>query len=307
MRHLARGLVLLLPLLAGCTGDPISAFQPAVPFANPLLDPGLRGGINVPRVDGLPLTATDTGADLAAAVTEALRKAEIAALEAPPVKGRYALLGQFDPRSDVAGRIAVAWSLVNDKGEEVRRFVTEQPGDPSEKWLKVMTDMTVKAITRYVMEAEGLPPPPEEMPKLTIVAIDGAPGGGGRALSSALEYHLKQAGFTVSDAIEDRGALILGRVSLTPSKAPGASLSRETLAFNWTVMRPNGSELGTIEQANDIPKGMLDQPWGDLAFIIAEGAAEGIVDLLLKTAGRANAPAQDGAAAIASGNRAPAR
>lgn len=307
MRHLARRMALLLPLMAGCTGDPISAFHPVAPFANPLLDPGLRGGINVARVDGLPLTATDTGADLAAAVAEALRKAEIAALEAAPVTGRYALLGQFDPHSNVAGRITVAWSLVNDKGEEVRHFVTEQPGDPSEKWLKVMADSAVKAIARYVMEAEGLPPPPEEMPKLTIVAIDGAPGAGGRALGSALEYHLKQAGLTVSDTIEDRGALILGRVSLTPSKAPGAALSRETLAFSWTVMRPNGSELGVIEQANDIPKGMLDKPWGDLAFIIAEGAAEGIVDLLLKTAERPETPARHGAEATAPRGPMPAR
>lgn len=306
-RRIATAMAVLAPLLAGCTGDPPSAFQPDVPFTNPLLDPGLRGGINIPRVDGLPLTATDTGADLASAVAEALRTAEIAALEAPPTNGRYALLGQFDPRSDAAGRIAVAWTLVNDKGEDVRHFVTERRGDPDEAWIKSMANEAVATINRYVMEAEGLPPPPEEMPKLTIVAIDGAPGAGGRALASALEYHLKQAGFVVSDTVEDQGALILGRVSLTPSKAPGAALSRETLAFAWTVVRPNGSELGTIEQANDIPKGMLDQPWGDLAFIIAEGAAEGIVDLLLKTVGRPAANAGGGAMAPQTGGRAPAR
>jgi hypothetical protein len=307
IRRIAAALVMFAPLLAGCTGDPLSPFQPETPFNNPLLDPGLRGGLNVPRVDGLPLTATDTGADLAGAVAEALRAAEIAALEAPAVNGRYALVGQFDPRSDVKGRIAVAWILVDNKGEEVRRFVTEQPGDPAERWIKVMAEAAVSAINRYVMEAEGLPPPPEEMPKLTIVAIDGAPGAGGRALASALEYHLKQAGFVVSDTVEEQGALILGQVSLTPSKAPGAALSRETLAFAWTVLRPNGSELGVIEQANDIPKGMLDQPWGDLAFIIAEGAAEGIVDLLLKTVGRPETNAGGGAVGPQTGGRASAR
>ena len=294
---------MLAPLLAGCTGDPQSVFQPMAPFGNPLLDPGLRGGINVPRIDGLPLTATDTGADLAEAVVNALRAAEIAALETSAVKGRYALLGQFDPRSDVAGRVAVNWRLVDDKGEEVRRFVTELAGDPAEKWIRVMADATVAAINRYVMDVEGLPPPPEEMPKLTIVAIDGAPGVGGRALASALEYHLKQAGFIVSDTVADQGALILGRVSLTPSKVPGAALSRETLAFAWTVMRPDGNEIGTIEQANDIPKGMLDQPWGDLAYIIAEGAAEGIVDLLLKTAGRPDAKPSSGATGAQTGTQ----
>lgn len=286
IRRAAAALILLAPLIAGCTGDPTSAFQPETPFSNPLLDPGLRGGINVPPVEGLPLTATDTGADLAGAVAAALRDAEVAALEAPPVNGRFALLGTFDPRSDVAGRIAVAWTLVDDKGEEVRQFVTQRPGDPDGQWLKAMADEAVNAINRYVMESEGLPPPPEGMPRLTIVAIDGAPGAGGRALKSALEYHLKQAGLTMSDTVVDHGALILGKVSLTPSKAPGAAGSRDTLALSWTVMRPNGSEVGTIEQANDIPKGMLDGPWGDVAFIIAEGAAEGIIDLLRKTEGK---------------------
>lgn len=286
IRRAAAALILVAPLLAGCTGDPISPFQPETPFSNPLLEPGLRGGINVPPVEGLPLTATDTGADLAGAVAAALRDAEVAALEAPPVNGRFALLGKFDPRSDTAGRIAVAWTLVNDKGEDVRQFVTQRPGDPNGQWLKSMADETVNVINRYVMELEGLPPPPEEMPKLTIVAIDGAPGAGGRALKSALEYHLKKAGLTMSDTVADHGALILGKVSLTPSKAPGAAASRDTLALAWTVMRPNGSEIGVIDQANDIPKGTLDGPWGDIAFMIAEGAAEGIVDLLRKTEGK---------------------
>lgn len=296
LHRLEIALVLLASLLAGCTGDPQSVFQPDTPFSNPLLAPGLRGGINVPRVDGLPLTATDTGADLAAAVTQALQAAEIVALEAAPVNGRFALLGKFDPRSDVKSRVVVEWFLVDDKGEEVRRFVTERPGDPADAWIKDMANAAVAAVNRYIMEVEGLPPTPQEMPKLTIVAVDGAPGNGGRALSSALEYHLKQAGFIVSDTVDDHGALILGKVSLTPSKAPGAALSRETLAFAWTVMRPNGNEMGVIEQANDIPKGMLDQPWGDLAFIIAQGAAEGIADLLLKTSGRPPSGANGSAA-----------
>ena len=298
---------MLAPLLAACTGDPTSPFQPDTPFSNPLLDPGLRGGLNVPPVEGLPLTATDTGADLAGAVAAALRDAEVPALEAPPVNGRFALIGRFDPRSDATGRIAVGWILVDDKGEEVRQFVTQRPGDANGQWMQSMAGEAVAAVNRYIMESEGLPPPPDEMPKLTIVAIDGAPGSGGRALASALEFHLKKAGLSFSDTVSDNGALILGQVSLTPSKAPGAATSRETLALSWTVMRPNGSELGTIQQANDIPKGMLDGPWGDIAFVIAEGAAEGIVDLLRKTVGKPEASAGSGSITAQSGTGATAR
>lgn len=309
IRRAATALILLSPLLAACTGDPPSAFQPETPFSNPLLDPGLRGGINVPPVEGLATDATeyDPGKDLANTVAEALRDAEIAALEAPPINGRFALLGRFDPRSDPRGRVAVAWTLVDDKGEEVRHFITDRPGDLNGQWMKSMAGEAVAAVNRYAVESEGLPASPDEMPRLTIVAIDGAPGGGGRALASALEFHLKKAGLSMSDTVQNHGALILGKVSLTPSKVPGAAGSRDTLALSWTVMRPNGSEIGTIEQANDIPKGMLDKPWGDIAFVIAEGAAEGIVDLLRKTVGKPQAATGNGAVAAQAGNGPPAR
>lgn len=300
IRHTALALLALLALLSGCAGDPPSAFQPSEPFSNPLLQPGLRGGLNVPPVEGLPPAEADIGADLAAAVAESLRNAEIAALEATPVNGRFALLGKFDPLSD-ASRITVNWRLVDDKGEEVRHFVTERPGDPNGAWMKAMANGAVAALNRYVMESEGLPPPPDELPKVTIVAIDGAPGAGGRALASALEFHLKKAGMAVSDTVADQSALILGKVVVGPSKVPGAASFADNLSVSWTVMRANGSEMGTIEQGNDVPKGMLDGPWGDLAFVIAEGAAEGIVDLLRRTAGQAGADAGPGAVAARAG------
>lgn len=307
-RSVAVLLCVLAPLLAACTGDPPSVFQPETPFTNPLLQPGLRGGINVPPIAGLPPGGDEddgpsVGETIAETVSATLRDAEMPASAAPPVNGRFALLGSVDPRVSGISRIAVAWTLVDDRGEEVRRFTTEQPLDPAGQWMKSMAEQTAAALNRYVMESEGLPPPAEDMPALTIVAIDGAPGAGGRALARSLEYHLEKAGLTVSDSIEDRGALILGKVSLHPARAPAGAEPRETLTVSWTVMRPNGGEFGTIEQANDVIKGTLDRPWGDLAFIIAEGAAEGILDLLRRTAGRARS--EGGVNASATGGGAP--
>jgi hypothetical protein len=303
IRRAAAAMILLAPLLAACTGDPPSAFQHEEPFSNPLLDPGLRGGVNVPPVEGFPAAAGNAGTDLSNTVAEALRNAEIAASEGPAINGRFALLGKFDPSAGKPGHIAVAWTLVDDKGKDVRHFVTQQPGDANGLWMKTTATDAVTAMNRYIVDSEGLPPPPEEMPTLTIAGIDGAPGAGGRALASSLEYHLKQAGLTISDSVADHGALILGQVSLTPSKLP----AQDTLTLAWTVLRPNGSEIGTIRQANNVPKGTLDQPWGDLAFIIAQGAAEGIVDLLRKTAGKPQANAENSAVAAQAGVAPPSR
>ena len=52
------------------------------------------------------------------------------------------------------------------------------------------------------------------------------------------------------------------------------------MAVDWSVIDPDGEEIGSINQANNIPAGALDGPWGDIAFAIATGATEGIVALL---------------------------
>ena len=68
---------------------------------------------------------------------------------------------------------------------------------------------------------------------------------------------------------------MLGTVNLGPPQ-DGA----QSIAVDWSVIEPGGAEIGTISQANSIPAGALDGPWGDIAFAIASGAAEGILTLL---------------------------
>lgn len=45
--------------------------------------------------------------------------------------------------------------------------------------------------------------------------------------------------------------------------------------------------MGRISQSNTVPRGRLEQRWGEVALLAAEGGADGMVELLdrLKTAG----------------------
>ena len=70
-------------------------------------------------------------------------------------------------------------------------------------------------------------------------------------------------------------AIVLGAVDLGPPRD-----GTQSIAVDWRVIEPSGDEIGTISQANSIPAGALDGPWGDIAFAIASGAAEGILTLL---------------------------
>ncbi len=41
----------------------------------------------------------------------------------------------------------------------------------------------------------------------------------------------------------------------------------------WRVRRKDGSEIGTVAQENDVPAGLLDGAWGDVAYTVAVGGA----------------------------------
>ena len=43
---------------------------------------------------------------------------------------------------------------------------------------------------------------------------------------------------------------------------------------------PDGKTLGDVKQANDVPRGALDQGWGPAALAVAEAAATGIFDIV---------------------------
>jgi len=304
----------MLGLLAGC-GDPPSPFQHQTPFSNPLLRPGLRGGVIVapvttPNHDEVP------GDVITDAVVLALRDAEIPAMtqaEAAPIAStaRPALpptstsgavparparapirptlrgeLGQAPANSSGAnGPLRLTWRLVATDGREIANFVSE-PRASAADWQSLSPVLraaiagdVVRGVERYLDEAEGLPPDIKALPKVTIAGVDGVTGAGPQAMARALEYHLKQAGLTVGDALADDGAIVMGAIEIKPAAARGGQ-PQDNLKVSWTVLRPDGRELGVISQANDVPRGALTGAWGDLAFLIAEAATPGIIDLL---------------------------
>ena len=50
------------------------------------------------------------------------------------------------------------------------------------------------------------------------------------------------------------------------------------------MRRADGAEIGTVGQENDVPKGLLDGPWGDVAYSVAIAAADGLAQLIARGA-----------------------
>ena len=121
--------------------------------------------------------------------------------------------------------------------------------------------------------------------RIVVPPVDGAPGDGREALAKAMRASLKRRDIAVAEATDDvdeDGYMVLGDVMVTDH-----SRAEQRITISWAVIRPDGREMGRISQSNTVPRGRLDQRWGEIALFAAEGGADGVVELLerLKTAG----------------------
>ncbi len=122
------------------------------------------------------------------------------------------------------------------------------------------------------------------LPKLALLPFDGAPGDGNKTLAAALRDQLLGAG--IARVVADPAAAdYLVDCAIVISDV-GPRLQQVVLA--WSLFAPDGQRLGTVNQANRVPRGSLNGAWGDTAKAAAQGGADGLRDMLdrLKTVKR---------------------
>ncbi len=111
----------------------------------------------------------------------------------------------------------------------------------------------------------------------------GLPGDGNQALLRALK-----------GALERRGLLVVGEggdVVVTPIlRLEAATADGVPMSFTWAVTTIDGLALGQAQQKGSAPLSQINGNWGRLARDIAEGGADGIVQVVQSafTKGRAD-------------------
>ncbi|MBB4287358.1 hypothetical protein [Roseospira goensis] len=105
-----------------------------------------------------------------------------------------------------------------------------------------------------------------------------APGDGKAALERALTRLFRQNGVRITDAPGSERLTVRGAVEVLPAGAAG----QEQVSIVWQVLDADGVVLGEVNQQNTIPRGSLDGRWGDVAALIAEGAAMGVGEILVR-------------------------
>ena len=109
----------------------------------------------------------------------------------------------------------------------------------------------------------------------------GLPGDGDSALARAMRNALERHGILV---VASGGDYIVEAKVTVAAGPPG----QDILAVSWTVRRPDGGSLGAVDQKGAVPAGRLRLPWAELARDVAQGGADGVVQVI--GGGRAGPP-----------------
>ena len=275
-RRFLAGLALLA--LAAC-GDLPQPFRgnPGGMAGRLVVPPPYR--LAVPPPEAAMLTATESEA-FAKAVAEALLKREVPAVAEAPlpldwrltmdmrlegnrVVPRYAL---FDPDGAPQGGAEGSAIPARDWSRPSAALFADVANDASRRAadLLLRAEAARKSTNPAALAASG-------PPRLYLLPVRGAPGDGNASLTARMQESLGDYGILAQDVADGAGFAADGRVNIVPV---GRGMQRVEIL--WIISRRDGQELGRVLQMNEIPSGLLDRHWGDIAFAVAAEAAGGV-------------------------------
>jgi hypothetical protein len=271
----------------------VAACQPLPhPFADdvprrgsPILD--LRDGasVTIAPIEGAPRA---TAEKLGAAMASALQEREIAASDKTASIGSYELVGRIQETPASAGKAALVavWELRDPSGQRLGER-SERVEAPAADWQQGSNDAVARlaaaSATQLVALLRDDAPTEADIggrTRLQIRGVTGAPGDGGESLAKAITELLKKQDLViVTDLQADPDLILDADVAITQPRA-----GKQHVKIVWHLRRKDGTEIGTVGQENDVPTGLLDGPWGDVAYMVAVSAQDGIMELVSRGA-----------------------
>ncbi|MDA1308544.1 MAG: hypothetical protein O2985_02955 [Proteobacteria bacterium] len=251
-------------------------------------------GVVVRRIEG---PVGWVGEAFAAAMAAALRDRGIVAGSKWSNQQSLQLIanGYQKLHGDRVPELVVTWSLTDRSGKvkETRETRTAPPDafweTPTPAMFQDIAERNAEMVVSWIDPGREQRQP-ETMPTVAIAAIVDAPGDGAVSLGRAIGLALRAERIkVVGDGEAD--LMVHPRIAVTPAQA-----NNETVRVTWILSLPDGAEVGQVAQENMIAAGTLKGRWGAIAVAIADGAADGIAELVrayrdARAAGRIN-PAQ---------------
>ena len=233
-----------------------------------------------------------TAEKLAPAVAEALQKREIPASDRTMSIASYQLDGRLQampPAGDKAA-IVVLWNLRDPSGKSLgtrAERIEASAGDwqaGKNEAVARLAEASAEQIAAMLqdkapVEAAAQAKDSSET-RLLIGGVEGAPGDGGTSLASAITTLLQKQDLAIVSDPQGKADLLLDAAVTVGKPTAGA----QHVKIVWRVRRKNGGEIGTVAQENDVPAGLLNGAWGDVAYTVALAAQDGIMQLIARGA-----------------------
>ena len=252
---------------------------------SPILTLRDSASVTIAPVQGTPRA---TAEKLGAAIASALQQLEIPASDKAASIGSYELVGKITtmPASGDKAVLVAVWDLREPSGLSLGER-TERIEAPMRDWEEGVQDAVTRlaassAVRLAAMLQDEAPAEAETggQTRLLISGVDGAPGDGTDSLPRAITEILRRQDIAVVTDPEAKADLVLRATVVVAKPKEG----KQNVKIVWYVRRKDGGEIGTVGQENDVPAGLLDGPWGDVAYMVAVSAQDGIVQLVARGA-----------------------
>ncbi|MDE2230034.1 MAG: hypothetical protein KGL11_13480 [Alphaproteobacteria bacterium] len=270
--------LLAFVLLAACNGPPTPIMGRTAPPA--ALSPPDSAGIYVLPAENTP---APSAAALAAAMATALQQADVPASASASNRGSYRLRPVATVEPAVRGQttVSIVWQLRDAAGRLVGSAPSRTDAD-AEAWRRgdstlaaALAALAAPVIAKLI---EGDVPAPKGglNPVVALRPVTGAPGDGDRSLTRAMGEALKRVNLTLAAGAAGKADFIVaGTVEVAPVDG-----QKQQVKITWALLRPDGGEVGRVNQENAVPAGSLDGAWGEVAYAVTNAAAPGVRRLI---------------------------
>lgn len=240
--------------------------------------------VTIAPIEGKPRA---TAEKLGPAMASALQQREIAASDKTASIGSYELVGRIQemaPAKEGAALVAL-WELRDPSGERLGERV-ERLEAPAAAWEEGNDEAVARLAAASAAQLAALlqddAPTEAEIggrTRLLIGAVTGAPGDGGESLASSIKQILQKQDLAIITDPQKADLVLNADVAVAQPKA-----GKQNVKILWHLRRKDNVEIGTVGQENDVPAGLLDGAWGDVAYMVAVSAQDGIMQLVARGA-----------------------
>lgn len=225
----------------------------------------------------------------ARAVANALVGEELPALVEPPRRGDWRLVLSADMQG---ASVTPRYTYLDPSGKP-HGDVASTPV-PASAWASGDTEVFTRAAAEAAPQVLGLVRAVEAQAKQSdpnslynrparvfFSGVTGAPGDGNFSLARDMRARLPDTGDVLVTKPAAADFLLAGIVKVTDVAG-----GQQQVEIHWVVRDPQGRVAGDIAQGKDLPRGMLDHFWGDIAAVITDQAAGGVHEVITNYSGR---------------------